>query len=73
MMPRVTVTADDGTFTLSERVTPADFDSAHFRRCLCERLSWAVADADERSHTFTEPARDERARGPGHSAPDLAA
>jgi hypothetical protein len=44
-MPRVLVTDDNGMPVWTERVTAADFESEHFRGCLRERLSWAVADA----------------------------
>lgn len=47
-MPRITVTADDGSVTFTERVTGADFASDHFRRCLAERLAWATEDAEHR-------------------------
>jgi hypothetical protein len=46
-MPYVLVTGDDGTVHWRERVTPQDFDTEHFQRCLCDRLSWAVQDATE--------------------------
>jgi hypothetical protein len=48
-MPRVLVFDDNGAPTLTERVTAADFDAEHFRRCLCERLRWAVSDAEQSS------------------------
>lgn len=46
-MPRVQVIADDGRPTLDERVCAQDLASAHFRRCLGERIQWAVEDAQE--------------------------
>ena len=46
-MPRIHVIADDGRLALDERVHPEDLSSAHFRRCLMERIDWAVADAQE--------------------------
>ena len=48
-MPRVIVTADDpeGTATHTEWVSPADFETEHFRHQLAERLAWAVSDASE--------------------------
>jgi hypothetical protein len=47
-MPRIIVTADDpGTrVMLSERVTPSDFETDHFRAQLAERVAWAVSDAE---------------------------
>lgn len=44
-MPRVLVTADDGTVFWDERVTVTHFESDHFRKQLAERLGWAVDDA----------------------------
>jgi len=52
-MPQIIVTADrraalgEGAVMLCERVTVADLESEHFATQLVERLSWAVADADE--------------------------
>jgi len=46
-MPNILVTGDDGTVHWRERVTPEDFATEHFQRCLCDRLSWAVQDATE--------------------------
>ncbi len=45
-MPRVLVTNDDGAVFWSESVTGPDFAADHFRRCLADRLGWAVADAE---------------------------
>jgi hypothetical protein len=45
-MPRVKVTTDDGDVMLDEHVRVADFDAAHFRRCLVDRLGWATEDAE---------------------------
>jgi hypothetical protein len=47
-MPRITITADDSSARVlhSERVTPADFETEHFRTQLAERVAWAVEDAD---------------------------
>jgi hypothetical protein len=52
-MPQIIVTADhgatfgEGSVTLRERVTVADFESEHFANQLVERLGWAVGDANE--------------------------
>jgi hypothetical protein len=48
-MPRITVTADDpsGRVLHSERVTPTDFETEHFRAQLAERVAWAVDDAED--------------------------
>jgi len=47
-MPRIIITADDpdGRVVHWERVTPADFETEHFRAQLAERVAWAVEDAD---------------------------
>jgi hypothetical protein len=47
-MPRIIVTADEsGDRVLhSERVTPADFETEHFRAQFAERVAWAVEDAE---------------------------
>jgi hypothetical protein len=44
-MAHVLVIDDDGTVAWKERVTLEDFETDHFRRCLSERLCWAVGDA----------------------------
>jgi hypothetical protein len=46
-MPRITVSTDHepGVVAHTEWVTPADFETEHFRRHLAERLAWAVQDA----------------------------
>jgi hypothetical protein len=44
-MARVLVVDDNGTVTWNERITTEDLETEHFRRCLSDRLSWAVADA----------------------------
>jgi len=49
-MPRVIVVNENGTMTWDERVTAADFETEHFQRCLAQRLSWAVADAESAPH-----------------------
>ncbi len=52
-MPQIVVTAiplgdgRDGSVVLRERIAAADFESAHFRKQLVERLGWAVGDAAE--------------------------
>ena len=45
-MPRVLVISDDGHMVWNERVNQSDFEGEHFRRCLADRLNWAVADAE---------------------------
>jgi hypothetical protein len=45
-MPRVLVVSDDGEMLWNERVNQSDFEGEHFRRCLADRLGWAVADAE---------------------------
>jgi hypothetical protein len=61
-MPQIIVAADrgaafgDGAVTFRERVTVADFESAHFAAQLVERLGWAVEDADMAERSREEPA-----------------
>ena len=58
-MPRIQVIAHDRRPALDERVHPEDLSSAHFRRCLMERIEWAVADAQEMASdrlSFERPA-----------------
>jgi hypothetical protein len=45
-VPRVIVRAESGEVFWDESVRAADFDGEHFRRCLADRLAWAVADAE---------------------------
>ena len=45
-MPRVLVISDDGDMIWNERVNQSDFEGEHFRRCLVDRIGWAVADAE---------------------------
>ena len=62
-MPRIIVTADDSDQHVlhSERVTPSDFDTDHFRAQLAERVAWAVAD----DVASDPPAQEGRAAGTG--------
>jgi hypothetical protein len=71
-VPRVLVTADDGEVFWSEGVKAADFSGDHFRRCLADRLGWAVADAEGPSHVHTRPVRPAPELG-GCEAVDLGA
>jgi len=75
-MPRITVIADDpsGRVLHSERVTPMDFETEHFRAQLAERVAWAVEDADAGPAMGAEdraprPAADSAAamRAPAHA------
>jgi hypothetical protein len=74
-MPRITVTADDpsGRVLHSERVTPMDFETEHFRAQLAERVAWAVEDAEADPATGAKdrprPAADSAAamRVPAHA------
>jgi hypothetical protein len=56
-MPQIIVAADRGTafgegaVAFRERVSVADFESAHFANQLVERLGWAVEDADQMEKT----------------------
>lgn len=45
-MPRVLVISDDGEMIWNEHVNDSDFEGEHFRRCLVDRIKWAVADAE---------------------------
>jgi hypothetical protein len=45
-MAQILVTREDGEIFWNETVTPSDFRDEHFRRCLAERLGWAVADTE---------------------------
>ena len=45
-MAQILVTREDGEIFWNETVAPADFHDEHFRRCLAERLGWAVADTE---------------------------
>jgi hypothetical protein len=52
-MPRVLVLNDGGEMVSNERVNHTDFEGEHFRRCLVDRISWAVADAESAWHLST--------------------
>jgi hypothetical protein len=66
-MPQIIVAADrgaafgQGTVTLREGVTVADFQSEHFANQLVERLGWAVGDADQLERVPGTAAEPERA------------
>ena len=61
-MARIVITSDDGHLTHSERVLPSDLDSEHFRRCLIERVQWAVKDADPQADSASTAPRRSRYR-----------
>jgi thiamine monophosphate synthase len=48
-MPRIIVETEglQREVVFWEHVGPEDFDAEHFRRCLADRIGWAVADARE--------------------------
>ena len=48
-MPRIIVETEDRDreVLFSEHVGAADFEAEHFRRCLADRIGWAVSDAQE--------------------------
>lgn len=52
-MPRVLVLNNDGEMVWNERVNHSDFEGEHFRRCLVDRIRWAVADAESAWHLST--------------------
>ena len=61
-MPRVFVISDDGEMVWDERVNDSDFEGEHFRRCLVDRIKWAVADAESSWRLSTvHPVRIDRA------------
>ena len=73
-MPQIIVAADrgaafgEGAVTFRERVSVADFESAHFAHQLVERLGWAVEDADQVERTPGQAADvGDAQREPGHS------
>jgi hypothetical protein len=59
-MPRILVSGDNGEVTWTERVTTEDFATDHFRRCLADRLAWAVADASQDADEPTWRSAEER-------------
>jgi hypothetical protein len=75
-MPRIIVTSDnsEGRVLHSERVTPSDFETEHFRTQLAERVAWAVADAEQERPSGAVGLPAERAdseaatRAPAHAA-----
>jgi hypothetical protein len=66
-MPRIIVMADetDGRITYTERVSPEDFETEHFRSQLAERVAWAVDDAVEVDPRFRQRAEPRRRGLPG--------
>ena len=48
-MPRIIVETegDEHEVVFWEKVGVEDFEAEHFRRCLADRVGWAVADAEE--------------------------
>jgi thiamine monophosphate synthase len=48
-MPRIIVETEgqEREVVFWEHVGAQDFDAEHFRRCLADRIGWAVADAQE--------------------------
>ena len=60
-MPRIIVETEgeDREVVFWEHVGIEDFEAEHFRRCLADRVGWAVADAQE-----VERARSGYARAP---------
>ena len=80
-MPRIIIQvsrppSEHGRVTLSERVTAANLRCEHYAEQLLERLTWAIADAEEvessplsarRDRAFSTPARTSQAGAPGRS------
>ena len=61
-MARIVISGDDGRLTHAERILPSDLDSEHFRRCLIERVQWAVKDAHPQADPVTTAPRRSRHR-----------
>ena len=57
-MPRIIVQteSEDHEVVFWEHVGPEDFDAEHFRRCLADRIGWAVADAREAERAYATAA-----------------
>jgi len=73
-MPQILVLTDlsgdaESTVVYSERISPADFDSAHFSGQLAERVGWAVEDADRFEREAAEEVIRLRSRRIGGVAP----
>jgi hypothetical protein len=58
-MTRVRVIAADGWVALDESAGPEQLASDHYRRCLADRLAWAVADAESRSDPSVDESLEE--------------
>ncbi len=63
-MARIVISSDDGLMTDTERVIPSEIDSPHFRRCLVERVQWAVSDAHRTDRYVTAARSRPRERDP---------
>ena len=59
-MARIVISSDNGHLTHSELLLPSDLDSEHFRRCLIERVQWAVKDAHPQADSATTAGRRSR-------------
>ncbi len=80
-MPRIIIQvsrppSEHGRVVLSERVTADNLGSEHYAEQLLERLTWALADAEEietsplsarRDRAFGTPARTRQAGVPGRA------
>lgn len=57
-MPRIIVEteSDEREVVFWEHVAPDDFQAEHFRRCLADRIGWAVADAREAERSYATAA-----------------
>ena len=55
-MPRIRVLADDGWIALDELALASHLEGDHARRCLADRVSWAVEEAEARAHGRQPPA-----------------
>lgn len=48
-MSRIRVVAEDGWLALDEHISADQAADEHYRRCLADRICWAVHDAEGRS------------------------
>ena len=68
-MPRVKVIADDGWVAFDELATEHQTASDHYRRCLADRIHWAVGDAQQHVHAAGSAAPALRLAGTAEPAP----
>lgn len=54
-MPRIKVIADDGWVALDEFACEQQTAHEHYRRCLSDRLHWAIRDAEQHAEATGAP------------------